>query len=111
MAAGADLVALKDELQSSRIKRWHAVGMLKHVLLCLYLPLELKKDAINFLLSIMYAKLSQMPNDENEDYSTYMPTLCSALQVAIWCLQFQCTICPFCVSLLTVEAQCRLFKW
>ncbi|XP_027182682.1 aberrant root formation protein 4 isoform X2 [Coffea eugenioides] len=80
LAAGADLVALKDELQSSRIKRWHAVGMLKHVLLCLYLPLELKKDAINFLLSIMHAKLSQMPNDENEDYSTYMPTLCSALQ-------------------------------
>ncbi|KAL3497311.1 hypothetical protein ACH5RR_040043 [Cinchona calisaya] len=80
VAADADLTAVKVELQSSQMKRWQAVGSLKHIFLCIKLPWNFKQDAVNFLLSIMDGNLSQISDDENADCSIYMPTLYASLQ-------------------------------
>lgn len=58
VATEADLDKFKYELQSSRTKRWQAVGMLKHLFSCVNLPWQLKKHAINFLLVIVEAAVN-----------------------------------------------------
>jgi uncharacterized DUF497 family protein len=46
-AAKEDITAVKDELHKYQIKRWHAIGTLKHALSFVSLPWELKKHTIN----------------------------------------------------------------
>ncbi|CAI9118546.1 OLC1v1020133C1 [Oldenlandia corymbosa var. corymbosa] len=80
-AAEGDIAALQDELQSSQTKRWEAVGMLKHVFLCVHLPWELKQHSINFLLSVMEVNSSQAtPCHPEAEFSADMPSVYTALQ-------------------------------
>ncbi|KAF8393088.1 hypothetical protein HHK36_021329 [Tetracentron sinense] len=79
-AAKEDLAVVMDKIRSSQTKRWQAVGMLKYILCSIDQPWELKKHAIDFLLSIMDENFSQKYNDENTDCSVYMPSLFAALQ-------------------------------
>lgn len=78
-AAKEDLTSVTDELKRNQTKRWQAVGMLKHILAPATLPWELKKHAINFLLCITDGDISHY--DEHDDFSSYMPSLFTALQV------------------------------
>ncbi|XP_027331987.1 aberrant root formation protein 4 isoform X2 [Abrus precatorius] len=80
LTAKEDLIALKDELRNIQIKRWQAIGTLKHVLSFVNLPWELKKHAIDFLLCITDGGVSRNYNDELSEWSSCMPSLFSALQ-------------------------------
>ncbi|TKY58104.1 Aberrant root formation protein 4 [Spatholobus suberectus] len=75
-----DLIAIKDELRNNQTKRWQAIGTLKHVLSFVNLPWELKKHAIDFLLCITDGDVSRNYNVEHSEWSSYMPSLFSALQ-------------------------------
>ncbi|KAI3963918.1 hypothetical protein MKW92_014051 [Papaver armeniacum] len=79
-AAEEDLSVIKHKLQSSRTKRWQAVGMLKYLLSSTDQPWEVKNHAIEFLLSIFNGKASEICNDEEEECSSYTPSLLAALQ-------------------------------
>ncbi|XP_026411648.1 aberrant root formation protein 4 isoform X2 [Papaver somniferum] len=79
-AAEEDLSVIKHKLQSSRTKRWQAVGMLKYLLSSTDQPCEVKNHAIEFLLSIFNGKASEICNDEEEECSSYTPSLLAALQ-------------------------------
>lgn len=103
VATGADLAAVKEELQSNQTKRWEAVGMLKHIFSCVNLPWQLKKNAINFLLCIMEVNASHTCHDEHIDY--YIPSLYSSLQV-VSCHLSNCLYFNSCLRSLTVETNC-----
>jgi len=75
------LTAIKDELCNNQTKRWQAIGILKQVLTFVNLPWELKKHAIDFLLCITDGSVSRNCNEEHSEWSSYMPSLFSALQV------------------------------
>lgn len=79
--AEEDLDAIKDELRCNHIKRWEAIGTLKHVLSFVNLPWELKRHTINFLLCITDGKISAKYDDAISEWSNHMPNLFSALQV------------------------------
>ncbi|KAI3955199.1 hypothetical protein MKW92_047782 [Papaver armeniacum] len=79
-SAEEDLSVIKHKLQSSRTKRWQAVGMLKYLLSSTDQPWEVKNHAIEFLLSIFNGKASEICNDEEEECSSYTPSLLAALQ-------------------------------
>ncbi|PON71289.1 Glomulin/ALF [Parasponia andersonii] len=79
-AAKEDLGAFQVELQNDQTKRWEAIGMLKHILASLTLPWELKKCAINILICITDGNISQKCDEEHPDFSSYVPSLYSALQ-------------------------------
>ncbi|KAF5461372.1 hypothetical protein F2P56_017477 [Juglans regia] len=79
-AAEEDLTTVKDELRSSQLRRWQTVGMLKHIYSFVSLPSDLKKHAIDFLLSITDGNVSQTLDDEYIDLALYMPSLFTALQ-------------------------------
>ncbi|THG13020.1 hypothetical protein TEA_005132 [Camellia sinensis var. sinensis] len=64
-AAKEDLAAVKAELSSNQTKRWQALGMLRNIFLCVNLPWELKKQAINFLLCIVDGNVSHEYNNEH----------------------------------------------
>lgn len=78
--AKEDLIAIRDELRNNQTKRWQAIGTLKHVLYFVNLPWELKKHAIDFLLSITDEGVSRNYNKERSEWSSYVPSLFSALQ-------------------------------
>ena len=80
-AAEEELVAVKVELSSNQTKRWQALGVLRNVLSCINLPWELKKQAINFLLSIVDGNVSHEYDNEHVECSSYMPSLFATLQV------------------------------
>ncbi|KAI7732203.1 hypothetical protein M8C21_012238 [Ambrosia artemisiifolia] len=75
-----DLEAVKDELSKNQIKRWEAVGMLKHMFASTKLPWELKRHAIDLLFSIMEGVVKQKDHDASLDYSGYIPSLYASLQ-------------------------------
>ncbi|ESW33150.1 hypothetical protein PHAVU_001G047200 [Phaseolus vulgaris] len=75
-----NLTAIKDELCNNQTKRWQAIGILKQVLTFVNLPWELKKHAIDFLLCITDGSVSRNCNEEHSEWSSYMPSLFSALQ-------------------------------
>ncbi|XP_062082842.1 aberrant root formation protein 4 [Humulus lupulus] len=79
-AAKEDLGVLQVELQNDRMKRWDAIGMLKHILNSLSVPWESKKCAINILICITESNNSQKCDEEQADNTSYMPNLYSALQ-------------------------------
>lgn len=79
-AAKEDMIVVKDELRNNQIKRWQAIGTLKHVLSFVSLPWELKKHTINFLLCITDGDIRGNCDDEQSQWSSYMPNLFSALQ-------------------------------
>ncbi|XP_076938697.1 aberrant root formation protein 4-like [Bidens hawaiensis] len=74
-----DLKAVKDELSKNQTKRWKAVGMLKHIFASTKLPWELKRNAIDFLFSIMEGVVLPKDHDEPLD-SVYIPSLYASLQ-------------------------------
>ncbi|KAK7377187.1 hypothetical protein VNO80_02608 [Phaseolus coccineus] len=78
--AKENLTAIKDELCNNQTKRWQAIGILKQVLTFVNLPWELKKHAIDFLLYITDGSVSRNCNEEHSEWSSYMPSLFSALQ-------------------------------
>ncbi|XP_017428261.1 aberrant root formation protein 4 isoform X2 [Vigna angularis] len=78
--AKENLTAIKDELCNNQTKRWQAIGTLKQVLSFVNLPWELKKHAIDFLLCITDGRISRNCNEEHSEWSSYMPSLFSALQ-------------------------------
>ncbi|XP_027940027.1 aberrant root formation protein 4 isoform X2 [Vigna unguiculata] len=78
--AKENLTAIKDELCNNQTKRWQAIGTLKQVLSFVNLPWELKKHAIDFLLCITDGSISRNCNEEHSEWSSYMPSLFSALQ-------------------------------
>ncbi|XP_057425580.1 aberrant root formation protein 4 [Lotus japonicus] len=79
-AAKEDLIVIKDELCNNQMKRWQAIGTLKHVLFFVNLPWELKKHTIDFLLSITDGSISRKCNNEHSELLSYMPNVFSALQ-------------------------------
>ncbi|PSS11194.1 Aberrant root formation protein [Actinidia chinensis var. chinensis] len=79
-AAEEDLVAVKAELSSNQTKRWQALGMLGNIFSCINLPWELKKQAINFLLSIFDGNVSHEYDNEHVECLSYMPSLFATLQ-------------------------------
>ncbi|KAL7165997.1 hypothetical protein ACSBR2_036792 [Camellia fascicularis] len=79
-AAEEDLAAVKAELSSNQTKRWQGLGMLRNIFLCVNLPWELKKEAINFLLCIVDGNVSHEYNNEHVECSIYMPSLFATLQ-------------------------------
>ncbi|KAL3330045.1 hypothetical protein AABB24_034082 [Solanum stoloniferum] len=81
VAADTDFEAVKNELQKNQTKRWQAIGMLKHVFSSVDLSWELKVHALDFLLCIMDGCMHQEIQNDTMDYSTYVPTLCTSLQV------------------------------
>ncbi|GMQ02927.1 hypothetical protein CsSME_00048942 [Camellia sinensis var. sinensis] len=54
--------------------------MLRNIFLCVNLPWELKKQAINFLLCIVDGNVSHEYNNEHVECSIYMPSLFATLQ-------------------------------
>ncbi|KAJ4827246.1 hypothetical protein Tsubulata_015210 [Turnera subulata] len=76
-AAGQNISAVKDELQTDQTARWQAVVMFKHLLMPVGMPWKLKRHSMDFLLSI-----TSKTNARNEeaDCSLYMPRLFVALQ-------------------------------
>ncbi|XVE71233.1 hypothetical protein DITRI_Ditri10aG0134300 [Diplodiscus trichospermus] len=79
-AAKEDLSAVKTELQNNQMKRWQAIGMLKHIFSSVDLPWEFKRYAVDFLLCITSGDISNELDDEHNDCSLYMTSLFSALQ-------------------------------
>ncbi|XWS72720.1 hypothetical protein CRYUN_Cryun02cG0064700 [Craigia yunnanensis] len=79
-AAKEDLSVVKTELQNNQMKRWQAIGMLKHIFSSVDLPWEFKKYAVDFLLYITSGDISHELDDEHNDSSLYMTSLFSALQ-------------------------------
>ncbi|KAK9102109.1 hypothetical protein Sjap_019363 [Stephania japonica] len=79
-AAEEDLAVVIDNLRNSQTGRWEAVGMIKYVLSSIDQPWELKKQAIDLLLSVTDGKTSQKYNYEHADCSIYLPSLFSAAQ-------------------------------
>ncbi|CAI8605887.1 unnamed protein product [Vicia faba] len=79
-AAKEDMIVVKDELRNNQIKRWQAIGALKHVLSFVSLPWELKKHTISFLLCITDGDIRGNCDDEHPQWPFYMPNLFSALQ-------------------------------
>ncbi|XP_004498773.1 aberrant root formation protein 4 [Cicer arietinum] len=79
-AAKEDMISVKDELRNNQIKRWQAIGTLKHVLSFVSLPWDLKKHTVNFLLCITDGDVCRNCNEEYFEWSSYMPNLFSALQ-------------------------------
>nr|GMD48648.1 aberrant root formation protein 4 isoform X1 [Ipomoea batatas] len=78
VAAAEDIAAVGKELQNNQTKRWQAVGMLKHVFSCAKLSWDLKRNALDFLLSIMDGCECHEAQDEEIDCS-YMPSLHAGL--------------------------------
>lgn len=79
--AEEDVTAVKDILRSNQLKRWETLGMLRHIFAFPNLPWDLKKQAVNFLLSITDGQSSPLCDDEHTDFSSYMPNIFAALQV------------------------------
>ncbi|KAL0337228.1 UNVERIFIED_CONTAM: Aberrant root formation protein 4 [Sesamum calycinum] len=79
-AAKADLPVVIMELQGDWARRCEAIGMLKYIFSCANLPWELKQHGIRFLLRVMDGIVSYS-YDDHVDYSMYMPTLYTSLQV------------------------------
>ncbi|KAI3687138.1 hypothetical protein L1987_80829 [Smallanthus sonchifolius] len=75
-----DLDAVKDELLKHQIKRWEAVGVLKHIFASINLPWELKRHAIDFLFCIMEGVDFQKDHNASLDHSVYIPSLYASLQ-------------------------------
>ncbi|KAM7275988.1 hypothetical protein ACFE04_017854 [Oxalis oulophora] len=80
LAAQENLSAVDSELQRNSVKRWQAVGMLKHVLSFAILPWELKKQTIDFLLCILDVKDSQKCDSEQAGCSMDITSLFATLQ-------------------------------
>lgn len=114
-AAAEDLTAVEDELRNNQTKRWQAFGMLKHILASVALPWELKKNAIDFLLSIRGGNIS--PCDEHNDISSDMPGLFAVLQVVSCAIIIYSSIFFFIkkeenlIYFISVMLHFRLFKW
>lgn len=87
VAAAEDIAAVGKELQNNQTKRWQAVGMLKHVFSCAKLSWDLKRNALDFLLSIMDGCECHEAQDEEIDCS-YMPSLHAGLLVICFFLMF-----------------------
>ncbi|XP_022754469.1 aberrant root formation protein 4 isoform X2 [Durio zibethinus] len=79
-AAKEDLSAVKTELKNNQMKRWQAIGMLKHIFSSVDLPWKFKRYAVDFLLCITSGDISKDLDDEHNDCSLYMTSLFSALQ-------------------------------
>ncbi|KAK9141801.1 hypothetical protein Syun_011201 [Stephania yunnanensis] len=79
-AAEEDFAVVIDNLRDSQTGRWEAVGMIKYVLSSIDQPWELKKQAIDLLLSVTDGNTSQKYNYEHADCSIYLPSLFSAAQ-------------------------------
>ncbi|XP_074366598.1 aberrant root formation protein 4 [Apium graveolens] len=80
LAAEMDLAKLKDELKNHQTERWQAVGLLRHIFLCVNLSWIIKKHAIQFLLDIMKGIVPNSRHDEHEYNSVCMLNLCASLQ-------------------------------
>ncbi|XVF48307.1 hypothetical protein PTKIN_Ptkin03bG0179700 [Pterospermum kingtungense] len=78
-AAKEDLGVVKTELQNNQIKRWQAIGMLKHIFSSVDLPWEFKRHAVDFLLYITSGDISNKLEEHN-DCSPCMTSLFSALK-------------------------------
>ncbi|CAH9084087.1 unnamed protein product [Cuscuta epithymum] len=86
VAASEDIGALRKELQNEQAKRWQTVGMLKHVFSCAMLSWDLKRHALEFLLSILDGSECHETQPEHIDSFSYMPSLHAgllAIQVVI----------------------------
>ncbi|KAG5562909.1 hypothetical protein RHGRI_005596 [Rhododendron griersonianum] len=79
-AADEDLAAVKAKLSSDQTKRWQAIGMLRNIFSCVNLPWELKKQAINFLLSIVDGNVSRQYDNEHMECLSDMPSIFATLQ-------------------------------
>ncbi|KAL6985213.1 hypothetical protein U1Q18_018591, partial [Sarracenia purpurea var. burkii] len=79
-AAEEDLAAVMAELSSNPDKRWQALGMLRNIFSFANLSWELKKQAINFLLSIVDGNVSHEYDIKHVECSFYMPRLFGTLQ-------------------------------
>lgn len=100
-AADEDLVAVKAELSSDQTKRWQALGMLRNIFTCVNLPWELKKQAINFLLSILDGNVLHEHDNKHMECLYDTPSIFATLQV-VSCHLFLYLI-PCLIILLTVE--------
>ncbi|KAK2379062.1 aberrant root formation protein [Trifolium repens] len=87
-AAKEDIIAVKDELRKYQIKRWHAIGTIKHALSFVSLPWELKKHTINFLLCITDGDICGNCDDENSQWPSYLPNIFSALQAVTMVIMY-----------------------
>ncbi|KAK3021245.1 hypothetical protein RJ639_047517, partial [Escallonia herrerae] len=87
VGAELDLSTVKDELRRNQTERWQALGMLNHILSCAYLPWELKKQAINFLLCVMEGNVEKC-HDERTDASGFVPCLYASLQAVRMVLMY-----------------------
>ncbi|CAH9086805.1 unnamed protein product [Cuscuta europaea] len=86
VAASEDTGALRKELQNDQTKRWQTVGMLKHIFSCAMLSWDLKRNALEFLLSILDGSECHETQAEHIDNFSYMPSLHTgllAIQVVI----------------------------
>ncbi|KAH7841425.1 hypothetical protein Vadar_029718 [Vaccinium darrowii] len=79
-AADEDLVAVKAELSSDQTKRWQALGMLRNIFTCVNLPWELKKQAINFLLSILDGSVLHEHDNKHMECLYDTPSIFATLQ-------------------------------
>ena len=82
-AARQDIHALKTELRSSQESRWSAVGFMKCVLSIGDLPWNLKKHALDFLLTITL-NIDQHEMSEDITFSLHTSSVISTLQVIFY---------------------------
>lgn len=80
-SAEEDSTAVKNEIRRSQTRRWQAIGMLSHVFCSANLPWRLKKHAIDFSLCITEGDISQESESDTLDFSSFVPSHFTALQV------------------------------
>ncbi|KAK1276612.1 Aberrant root formation protein 4 [Acorus gramineus] len=85
-AAMEDMENLKYNLQKSRTKRWQALGVLRYLLSSIDQPWKFKHHCIEFLSSNMYGSICPESAVDHVDFSSFMPSLFSALQAVQRCI-------------------------
>ncbi|XP_008802004.1 aberrant root formation protein 4 isoform X2 [Phoenix dactylifera] len=79
-AAGEQLISVLNKIRNDCTVRWRAIGMFKYILSSIDYPWEIKSHGVELLLCMMEGINSEVSSDNHTDFSSFMPSLFSALQ-------------------------------
>ncbi|WOK98278.1 aberrant root formation protein 4 [Canna indica] len=79
-AAMKQLTTVLSKIQSNQSERWLAIGMLQPILSSIYYSWEIKSYCIDMLVILMDGSNSGEQNDNDTNFSAFMPNLFAALQ-------------------------------
>lgn len=80
-AAGEQLMSVLNKIRNDCTVRWRAIGMFTYILSSIDYPWEIKSHSVELLLHMMEGINSEESSDNHTDFSSFMPSLFSALQV------------------------------